>query len=538
MLRGIYGTLIPGFDPVTGSYLGAGLLLAAVVVASRTLARRSGIPYPVFLVAAGAATSFVPHVGSITLQPRVVFLGFLPPLVYHAGLVTSPRELRANAWPIALGALGLVLATTFTVAAVAWAVVPTLGWVGAFVLGAVVAPTDPVAATSVFTRLGVPANVTTILEGESLVNDGIALALFTIGVAAVAAPTGIGGGLVAFLRVAGGGTAFGLVLGWLASKVRKPIGDGPSQIVVSLVVPFAAYLPADSLGLSGVLATLATGLVLGQRPAGLDPSARVRMADFWQVLVFLLESVLFILLGLQLRHLLAAVGRFPAGEVALLAGLSVLMVVIVRLGWWLALPTLRWRPQGRLIDTGDVPRVERIALGWSGLRGAISLAAALSIPAVVSGHRFPDRELVVFTTFCVVVATLIGQGVSLPSMLRWLGLCGSDAEQHQRASARRRSAEAALRRLDELVAEERVGDQVAEMLRGRYERRLERVRLAQERATSSTDGAGSSLFDVEKHLLDAQHEALRSMHRSGDISFAVMREVRRELDLELARFQL
>lgn len=534
---GSLGTLIPGFDPVTGSYLGAGLAIALVVVASRTLARRTGIPYPAFLVVAGAAVSFVPHMGTIVLEPQVVFLGFLPPLVYHAGLVTSPRELRANALPVGLGALGLVFATTFAVAGLAWAVAPALGWVGAFVLGAVVAPTDPVAATSVFNRLGVPPHVATILEGESLVNDGIALALFSIGVAAVATPTSLGGGLVEFLRVAGGGTAFGLIVGWLAAHIRRPIRDPASQIVVSLLVPFAAYLPADALGLSGVLATLATGLVLSQRPTALEPSGHIRMAEFWQVLVFLLESVLFVLVGLQLRHLLSAIGGYPSGEVAALAGLSVVAVMVVRLAWWLAIPTLRWRPEGRLLDTGEVPRTERLALGWSGLRGAISLAAALSVPAVVSGHHFPGRELIVFTTFCVIMATLVGQGTTLPILLQRLAICGSEVEQRQRSLAERHCSEAALRMLDELSADEKITDTIAELLRERYERRLERARLLIEGEENNADESALPLRTVERRLLAVQHAVLQDMHRQGEISFNVLRNVRRELDLEHARFE-
>ncbi len=532
MASGPHGTPILGFDSVTASYLGAGLVIAISVVASRTLARRSGIPYPVFLVVAGAGAGFLPHVGGTALDPRIVFFGFLPPLVYHAGLVTSPRELRAHAWPIGLGALGLVLATTFAVAGVSWAVAPGIGWVGAFILGSVVAPTDPVAATSVFGRLGVPPHVTTILEGESLVNDGVALALFSIGVAAVASPTSVGRGFLDFLRVAGGGTAFGLVVGWLAAHVRRPMGDAASQVVVSLLVPFVAYLPANALGFSGVLATLATGLVLGQRPSALEPSGRIRLAEFWQVLVFLLESVLFVLVGLQLRHLLGAVGQYPVQEVVALTTLAVVVVVGVRLIWWLAIPTVRWHPEGRLLDTGAVPRSERIALGWSGLRGAISLAAALSVPSVVSRHRFEGRDLIVFVTFCVIIATLVGQGISLPALLRWLGLCGSEVQQRQRVVAERRCAEAALTLLDEMIADEALDGALTESLRERYERRLERARLIAE-----DDGAVRRvpLRDLEQRLLDTQRDTLRTLHRSGEISYSVMRTVRRELDLEQAR---
>lgn len=521
---------------MTWSLLAVGLVMAAMMVASRALARRTGLPYPVFLVIAGSAMAFVPNVHAVHLEPRIVFLGFLPPLVYHAGIVTSPRELRANALPIALGAFGLVLATTFAVAgATRWAY-PALGWTGAFVLGAVVAPTDPVAATSVLDRLGGPPKLTTILEGESLVNDGVALSLFTLGLAAVASPTGVGSGTVTFIKLAGGGTAFGLALGWVISRLRRPLRDPSSEIVVSLLVPFVAYLPADSLGLSGVLSTLATGLVLGQQGLGrLEPSGRIRVNEFWQVLVFLLESALFVLMGLQLRYI---VDGIPAGslvDAGVVAGVAVCAVVTVRLLWWLAVPTLRWRPEGRILDTGAVPLRERVILGWSGLRGAISLAAALSIPTLVSGKPFHSRNIIVFSTICVIGATLVGQGVSLPWLLRRMGLAGSDVQRRQHALAERRCAEAALRRLDELVASEDVTDSVAEGLREMYERRLTRIRdRLDELDDDKVQKSRTSLGALHDELLARQHATLARLHRDGEISFAVMRQVRTELDLEHA----
>ena len=522
---------------MTGSLLAVGLAIAAVVVVGRALAQRTGIPYPVFLVVAGALAAFVPRVPAVHLEPRVVFLGFLPPLVYHAGVITSPRELRANALPIGLGALGLVLATTFAVAGVTWAAAAPVGWVAAFVLGSVVAPTDPVAATSVLKRLGGPPKVTAILEGESLVNDGIALSLFSLGLTAVAAPTGVTGGVVAFMKVAGGGAGFGLAVGWVASRIRRPLRDPASQIVVSLLLPFVAYLPADAIGLSGVLSTLVTGLVLGQQGyAGLDPGGRIRVSEFWQVLVFLLESVLFVLVGFQLRSIVDGISTERPGTIAVVTGLSVAAVVTVRLGWWLAVPTLRWRPEGRIIDTGAVPWQERVVLGWSGLRGAISLAAALSIPVAVDGRVFHERNLVIFATFCVIAVTLVGQGTTLPWLLRRLSLAGNDVERRQHALADRRCAEAALRHLDELVAQEEVSDRVAETLRQLYERRLERVRieLADENVA---DEPGLSLGSAQRRLLTRQHDVLRQLQRDGDISFTVMRQVRRDLDLEQASLE-
>lgn len=525
---------------MTSSLFAAGLIVAFIAVGSRALARRTRIPYAVFLVVGGTAVSYLPHIPSVTLRPQVVFLGLLPPLVYHAGLVTSPRELKANALPIGLAAVGLVLATTFAVAALSWQVGAGLGWTGAFILGSVVAPTDPVAATAVLNRLRGPADLTTMLEGESLVNDGIALALFSLATGNLSSPTGVAGGFVAFLRIAGGGVAFGLAVGWAASKARRPLRDTPSQVVVSLLVPYVAYLPADALGLSGVLATLCTGLVLGQTSvAGLEPSGRLRVAEFWEVLVFLLESTLFVLVGLQLRHAVDALSGYRVSHVAAVTVVVVVGVVAVRLIWWAALPNFRWRPEGRIFDTGAVPWRHRLVLGWSGLRGAISLAAALSVPALVAGRPYGPRNIIVFAAFAVLLATLVGQGTSLPWLLRKLDLVGRGDEPRQRAVAVRRCAEAALRRLDELAAAGGLPDDMAEGLRRNYERRIERARsqLAdQDEGQDRRPGREAALVAAaQRRLLQAEYEVLPRLYRSGEISYSVLRQLRRDLDLEMAR---
>lgn len=522
---------------MTSSLLAAGLVIALVVISSRSLGRRTGVPYQAFLVLAGSVASMIPHVPRIMLDPRIVFLGFLPPLVYNAGQTTSPRELRANAVPIGLGALGLVVVTTAAVAGLAWSLVPALSLASAFVLGAVVAPTDPVASTSVLARLGGPLKVTAIIEGESLVNDGVALTLFSLGLAAMAAPTGAEGDVLDFLRIAGGGVLFGLVVGFVGSRIRRPLRDPASRVTVSLLVPYVAYLPADSLGLSGVLATLVTGLVIGQQGlASLSPSARIQVAEFWNVLVFLLESVLFVLVGLQLPSILTGIEGYSHAEIALVSGCTVAVVVLVRFVWWLAVPTLRWRPEGRIIDTGAVPWRERVLLGWCGLRGAISLAAALSIPLTVSGKAFPDRELMVFATFCVIVVTLVGEGASLPWLLRRLSLTGDATERKQRSFAQRRCADAALRLLDEMVAEGGVSDEIADVLRQTYEQRLERTR-EQEPEIEQETARGSTLLEIHQMLLATQRKALDRLYRDQEITLAVMRQVQREIDLEQASFE-
>lgn len=527
---------------IISSAFAAGLIIAFIVVGSRALAGRTRLPYAVFLVVGGTAVSFLPHIPSVTLRPQVVFLGLLPPLVYHAGLVTSPRELKANALPIGLSAVGLVLATTFAVTALAWQFGARMGWTGAFILGSVVAPTDPVAATAVLNRLGGPADLTSILEGESLVNDGIALALFSLAVGNLSSPTSVGGGFLDFLRIAGGGTAFGLIVGWVVSRARRPLRDTSSQVVVSLLVPYVAYLPADALGLSGVLATLCTGLALGQSTvAALEPSGRLRVAEFWEVLVFLLESTLFVLVGLQLRHAVDALSGYQPAHVAAVTIVAVVGVVAVRLLWWAALPNFRWRPEGRIFDTGAVPWRHRLVLGWSGLRGAISLAAALSVPAVVAGHPYGPRNIIVFAAFAVLLVTLIGQGTSLPWLLRRLELVGHGDEPRQRLVAARRCAEAALRRLDELAAAGDISDETAEGLRRTYERRIERARTQlgerDEGQTRKPAQDAASMAALQRRLLEAEYEVLQRMYRSGDISYAVLRQLRRDLDLEMARIR-
>ncbi len=524
-----------GVGPVSVAALVAGLILSVALVVCRALARRTGVPYAVFLVVAGAGVSFLPGLPSVGFRPAVVFYGFIPPLVYYAGIGISPRELRTHALPIGLSALGLVLVTTFAVAGATDAAAPWLGWGAAFVLGAVVAPTDPVAATATLDRLGGPRDMTLILEGESLVNDGVALALFGVGLAALSHPTGAAGGFVDFVKIAFGGAAFGLGVGWVTARLRRRVREPSSEVVASLVVPFAAYLPADALGLSGILAALVAGLVSGRHgPAAIGPSGRISVNEFWRVLVFLLESALFVLVGLQLRGLLDSLARLSARDITEVAAVTVGVVVVSRLVWWLAVPTLRWRPEGRLFDTGQVPFAARLALGWGGLRGALSLAAALSVPVMVHGHAFAPRSLIVFTTFCVIAVTLVGQGTTLPWLLARLGLIGSAAETAERALARRRCAEAALYELDRLGAQSEHDERIARILRPLYEHRL--AELVEEGDGQDVVAAdtpeGRKLAEVHRRVLLAQREALEGLYRRRAISYAVLRRVRRDLDFE------
>ena len=381
------------------------LLLALIVAVAglSVLARSVGVPYPILLVLGGLVIGSVPGMPAVELPPELVLVVFLPPLLYWAGFFSSPRDLQSDLRAISTLAVGLVLATIGVVAVVAHAMVDGLPLAAAFALGAIVSPTDPLAATAIGRRLGVPRRMVNLLEGESLVNDATALVAYRIAVAAA-----VGGGFVAwqaglrFVVGTAGGVAVGLAVGWLVAELRRRLDDPVTEIVVSLATGFAAYLPAERLELSGVLAAVTAGLYVGWRaPELASAPTRLLGFSFWEVLVYLLNAVLFILVGLQLHPILSGVsGRSVAslvGQAALVSG----VVIAVRVAWEFTVPYLI-----RLLDRRPAQAVrrmgarERLVLGWSGMRGAVSLAAALALPL-----DFPQRDLLVFLTFAVILAT-------------------------------------------------------------------------------------------------------------------------------------
>ncbi|HET9289856.1 MAG TPA: Na+/H+ antiporter, partial [Actinomycetes bacterium] len=400
------------------------LLLALMVAVAglSVLARVVGVPYPILLVLGGLVLGFVPGMPLVELPPELVLVVFLPPLLYWAGFFSSPRDLRAEARPISLAAVGLVLATAAAVAVAAHAVVDGLSWPAAFALGAIVSPTDPLAATAIARRLGVPRRLITVLEGESLVNDATALVTYRVAVAAA-----VSGSFVAwqaglrFLVGATGGALVGLLVGWLVAEVRRRLDDPVVEIVVSVVTGYLAYLPAELLGVSGVLAAVTAGLYVGWRaPELASPSTRLLGFSFWEVLVYLANAVLFILVGLQLRPILEGLDGTAVAVLLAQGALISAVVVGVRLAWGFSVPYLV-----RLLDRRPSQVMRRVGakgrllLGWSGMRGAVSLAAALALPL-----DFPLRNLILFLTFSVILATLVLQGLTLPTLIRRLRLTG------------------------------------------------------------------------------------------------------------------
>ncbi|MEV5830599.1 cation:proton antiporter [Spirillospora sp. NPDC052242] len=423
--------------------------------------------------------------------------------------------------------------TTLAVAATVTALLPEVGWTAALAFGAAVSPTDPVAATSVMQRLGAPPRMVTILEGESLINDGAALTIFVLAVEALNTGFTLADGVERTVQYVAGGLAYGFVLGAVIRRVRRRIRDPVSQVIVSLVTPYLAFVPAEHVGASGVLATVVTGFTIGTHGEGvLQPASRLVGATFWRILTFLLESTLFVLLGLEIRPIV----REPGGQTwAMVAAttLAVSAVVIgVRLLWELGYgPLARIAPnrRGRGGQRG-LDRRQRIVIGFGGMRGAITLAIALSLPAAVG----PQRGLLVLLAALVVLVTLIGQAPLLPPLLRRLGLIESDRRRTEAMRARQAGLQAALARLDELAEDDAVDVRTADAYRQMLELRLDRVRyfLDEEDGGHAADGPPPNSRRVRAELVRAQRAKLTGLYRRGKIGAETLREISRELAFE------
>jgi monovalent cation/hydrogen antiporter len=513
--------------------LGLILAVATMLAVAPTLR----VPYPILLVLGGLAIGIVPGMPEFELDPELVFFGVLPPLLYGAAFFTSLRDLRASAKPIGLLAVGLVAVTTVGVAVVAHAFIDDLSWSSAFVLGAIVSPTDPLAATSIARRLGVPRKLVTIVEGESLVNDGTGLVLYRVAVLAVVAGSFSAfytGGL--FLVSAGGGIAVGLAVGWLVRQVRRRLDNPPAEITISLLTGYIAFLPAELMGVSPVLAAVTAGIFLGWHTPELT-TAQVRLQGLavWEIVQYLLNALLFVLVGLQLPVVLDALEETSTASLLGYATLVSLTVIVLRFAWvfavlhapkWIARRMSNWRGA--------------VFLSWAGMRGAVSLAAALALPLETdAGAPFPGRDLILFLTFSVILVTLVGQGLTLPAVIRVLGLEDDGIEESEDAKARIHAAEAALARLEELVEEDWVRDDTAERMRGAYRFRTTRFRA---RLDGDDDGSVESRSQdyqrLRRELLDAERRALVELRRSGAISNDVWLRVGRDLDLEDERLDI
>ena len=522
------------------------LLLLALLVAMVVLlvaAPIVRIPYPIFLVLGGLALGFVPGIPSIELPPDVVLVAVLPPLVYSAAYYTSLRDLRANARPLALLSIGLVIFTTLTVAVAAHELVGGFSWSAAFVLGAVVSPTDPLAATQIAHRLGVPRRVIAIIEGEGLINDGTALVLYKVAVAAVVAGTfSLVHASLLFVWSVVGGIGIGLAVGYLIAAVRRPLNNPPVEVTISLMSGYFAFIPAAAAHASGVLAVVAAGVYLGwHTPELTNVQSRLQGEALWEILTFVINALLFAVVGLQLPHILDDLKGTSTTSLADDALIVCGAVILTRIVWVPVFTYLpRWLfPRIRARDPYP-PLSYPIVISWAGLRGAVSLAAALALPLTTrDGSDFAERNLIVFLTFCVIFATLVVQGLTLPGLIRLLGLEDDGVAEREDAKARIKAAEAALARLDQLLDEEWVNEDTARRLRGTYEFRRTRFTSRFDDGDDGTIEERSLNFQrLRRELLEAERAAIVDLRRQGVINDDVMHRLERDLDLEDARLDV
>ena len=515
------------------------LLLLVTALGLLLLADPLHIPYPILLVVGGLALGFAPGVPTVTLPPDAVIIGILPPLLYSAAFSTGLRDLKRNIRAISLLAIPLVAATMVGVAVAAHYVIG-LSWAPAFVLGAVVSPTDPIAATSIAHRLGVPRRAIAIVEGESLVNDGTALVLFKFAAAAVVA------GSFSLVHATGdfvwtvvGGIAVGLVVGRVIRFIRFRVNNPPLEVTIAFLTGYIAFLPAAALGVSGVLAVVTAGVYMGwHTPELTNVDTRLQGDGFWQIFSFLLNALLFGLVGLQLRPILDQLQGLSWQQLVGYAALLWVVVVVVRFAGGFPIAHVpRWVSRS-LRERDPTPSWQFISfVGWAGMRGGVTLAAALAIPLETdAGAPFPDRALIVFLAFSIVLSTLVIQGLSLPAVVRLLRLERDDLDEREDAKARIHAVDAGLARLEELLDEDWVREDTAERVRGMYNFR--RNRFGARLDGSDEDGIEARSQDYQRlrrELLDAERGAVVALRNEGRISEDVMNRVTRDLDLEDSR---
>ena len=515
------------------------VVLLAAMLGLTALARRLFVPYPILLVLGGLAIAFIPGVPEVALEPDLVFVLFLPPILWGAAYFTSLRDFKRNLRAISGLAIGLVVLTTLVVGWVAHTIIPGMSWAVALCLGAIVSPPDAVAATAVMSRIGVPRNVITVLEGESLVNDASALVLYRAAVMAIVSGTfSLGATAGSFVLVATVGVLVGLGVGWLIRWAVRHMSESYSQIALTLLAPYVAWIAAERLHSSAVLACVAGGLYVRQYfSAEVAPLVRVQSRTVWELLIFLLNGIIFILIGLQLGPLRRTLLPGSVGQVLRWGVIITLAAIVVRLLWMpVGARLVRFDRKYRL--TNPVPPARNIFIvGWTGMRGIVSLATALALPlTLANGDPMPYRSEIVLITFVVILGTLVVQGLTVAPLARLLGLSNEDDsfEREQRL-AREQAAQAAIKRVDEVALEDWVPPSVARQVRTHYEHRLQRFHPDAALDPECSVEQAEAQRRLRHEALTAERRTLIALRNRGDISDDVMHQVERDLDLEALR---
>jgi monovalent cation/hydrogen antiporter len=516
------------------------LLLATAMLT--TVARRFQTPYPIVLVIGGLALSLLPRLPHISLSPQLVFVVFLPPLVFSGAFNTSWRDFRSNLLSISMLAFGLVAFTVAGIAILSDWLLPGFDWRLGCALGAVVSTTDTIAAISIAKRVGLPRRISDLIEGESLINDASGLLALQFAVALVVSGErpGLTKGLGEFIGLVAGGIVVGLISGTIIYLLQRKIEDPPVEITVILTAPYLAYLGAEAFHCSGVLATVVCGLYLGRKRSEiLSTFARLDTSAVWNTIDFILNGVLFIMIGLQLPYILEGIHGVSRGEMFLDAALFSVMVIGLRLIWmypgaWISF----WIRTHFAGSKEKPPRSKEIfLLGWTGMRGVLALAAAISLPEYLNnGLPFPQRNMMLFLTFSIILTTLVVQGLSLPAIIRKLAIGGNPSENAELVSARRAMFEAALGCLDGMRDHKKPGDDwIVEDLAHHYQQRLDLLNLDRSKAQIAIRGDYREYRTVSRYLRSVERAALIELFTQNQINDEVLRELERELDLEDAR---
>jgi CPA1 family monovalent cation:H+ antiporter len=508
------------------------LLLCSVVLG--WLSRRAGVPYPIALVVGGAVLSFIPGLPQLDIDPQFLLVLVLPPILYQAALLTSWRDFKANLRPIGLFAIGLVIITTLAVGAALKFLIPDIPWAAAFVFGAIVSPPDAVAATAILSRLNMPRRIVVVLEGESLVNDASGLVLYKLAVAAVLTGTfSFAGASLEFATVSLGGIAIGIAGGLAFVALHRLIGDAFTEVLVSLSIPYTVYVLAESIHCSGVLAVVVAGLVRGRyTPAIVSAEMRILARSVWNILVFMLNSLIFVMIGMALSGVMGRLTGYSAADLAVYAIWVTLVAVAVRFAWvYTATFVPRWLSQ-RLRESEPAPRHgEVFIMSWCGMRGIVSLAAALALPVQIeSGEPFPYRDLLIFLTFVVISVTLVVQGLTLTSLIRRLKLGSDPGAQEEHTRARIALGKAALAAIDATAANDRMPRDLVARVRAEF---ADRIGAATPHGEHSVFTFGR---DLRLAAVRAERQELIRIWRAGEISDEVLHHLEEELDYEEQRF--
>jgi Na+/H+ antiporter len=519
------------------------LLLLVLVAAFAVVARRLEVPYPIVLVVAGLGISLVPGLPRITLNPEVVFLVILPPLLYSSAWAMSLREFKFNLVSIAMLAVGLVGFTVLGVAMFADHFIPGLGWKAGFVLGAVVSPTDAIAATSIARTLGLPRSITDLLEGESLVNDATGLLALEFGLLMLVegqTPT-VGAGLLRLLWLIVAGAGIGLAIGVAAAWFEQWVDDGPIEIVMSLVVPYAAYLAGDGAKASGVLAVVACGLYMSQKSAVFfSARTRIQVNAVWDALTFVLNGIVFVLIGLQLPYVVAGIRGYGVKGLVVYGALFSVVLIVLRLMWMYPGAEVAYLIRRHVVKQNVQRRGARgvFVVGWTGMRGVVALAAALSLPETLgNGQPFGEKNLIVFLTFSVILVTLVVQGLTLPPLIRVLGLAGDQSAKMEEREARRLVAEAVVAQLEEgRAAEDEAAAHAYNDLLHQYGHRLEAL-TGDGGGHEAEAHAGGASHRLMRRALDMERRTLLRLRDEGRIGDDVLRTLEYELDLAESKAQ-